>query len=427
MDQVTARADHAAARPPEIRALTGFRWLIGLSLFVHHAVNFHMFAVLGPAWSPEDLTRGQQLMQQGSGAVAFFFLLSGFTLAWNYAHRFRSLEARAACRFWVNRIGSIWPVHLLAFGLALAFVLDDFLAAPLQLLTVAVPAVLLLQAWLPLAGPDTWTLGFNGPSWSLSALLFFYLCFPVLAALLVRLDRARPHLVVALPLAWVVATGAAAWAWAGDAYASWLFHTYPPVRLVDFVVGICTCLLLLRVVERHGSLGAAALPGGRAGATILEGCAVALVAAAVLGHAAVPLAVRYSAWYVLPLAVLVWTFARGGGLLSAAAGSRPLVQLGRIAFPFLILHVVVMQYLFKLGVYAQSPWLGTVSAFTISLALSIAVFRWWERPARRWVRARGGVWVDARFDAAARDDALDLQVARERGESTAPGRDEHAA
>ena len=377
------------ARRGEIRPLTSFRWIIGLALFVHHAVNFHMFATVGPSWKLSDLSTTQTMMHQGTGAVAFFFLLSGFTLTYNYADRFRSLDARSVCRFYVNRVGSIWPLHLLAFTLALVFVADDLVAAPLQVLTAAVPAVLLLQAWLPLGGPDTWTLGFNGPSWSLSALLFFYACFPVLVAVLGRVARTGMRWLLVLPVAWAAVIGVAAYAWRSDGYASWLFHTYPPVRLVDFVTGICAALIFL-MVARTARGASVALPGGLVGATAIELGSVALVGAAVAGHDLVPLTVRYSAWYVLPLAVMVFTFARGGGLLSRAMGVRPLVYMGRISFAFLMLHVVVMQVATKAGLYAQDVWTAHALTFALSLALSVAAFHLWEGPARRFVRARGG-------------------------------------
>ncbi|MCW2962541.1 MAG: acyltransferase 3 [Thermoleophilia bacterium] len=416
------RTPTAPVRQREIRPLTGFRWVIGLALFLHHAVNYHLFATRGADWSPDDLS-WQQLLHQGTAAVAFFFLLSGFTLTWNYAAKFRTLQARGVTRFYVNRIASIWPIHLLAFGMFSIFFVDDLLANPAQVLTVALPAILLLQAWIPLAGPDTWTLGFNGPSWSLSALLFFYALFPVLIALLGRMERARPRLTIALPVAAVAGTALLAWAWAGDPYASWLFHTYPPLRLVDFVVGICACLVLLRSA-RAGL--PAALPGGRLGATLIESATVLLLVVMAFGHEIAPLAVRYSSWYVLPLAAMVYAFARGGGLLSAALGTAPLVWLGRISFPFLMLHVVVMQALSSAGIYAQSAWLAGVVAFVLSFALAVATHKLWESPARRFIRARGSAWLDARFDAASRDAEEDAAAAAIQLEATRSS-DERAA
>jgi len=103
----------------EIKPLTSFRFLIGLTLFVHHGVNFHWSALHGPASRPSGWV---DYLHQGYGAVAFFFLLSGFTLAYNYAHRMVHPAGGQVLKFYVNRVASIWPVHVLAFTLAAGFV-----------------------------------------------------------------------------------------------------------------------------------------------------------------------------------------------------------------------------------------------------------------------------------------------------------------
>ena len=75
-----------------------------------------------------------------------------------------------------------------------------------------------------------------------------------------------------------------------------------------------------------------------------------------------------------------------------------------------MLHVAIMNYLFSAGVYGGSsaritgisggnPWLGNAIALALSLTISAAVFRWYETPLRRVIRARGSAWVDHRLAA----------------------------
>jgi len=117
----------------------------------------------------------------------------------------------------------------------------------------------------------------------------------------------------------------------------------------------------------------------------------------VVGKDIAPLTVRYSTWYLPAIGALVFTFAHARGAISSALSTRVPIYLGRISFPFLMLHVAIMNYLFSFGVYGINPWLGNAAAFGLSLSISAVVFRWYETPLRRVIRARGGAWVDRRL------------------------------
>ncbi|HYA44548.1 MAG TPA: acyltransferase family protein [Acidimicrobiales bacterium] len=73
----------------------------------------------------------------GSSAVALFFVLSGFVLAWSAKP---GAQARA---FYVRRVARIYPVHLVM--LAAAAVLPVVQVA--RSVTVALPSLFLVQAW----------------------------------------------------------------------------------------------------------------------------------------------------------------------------------------------------------------------------------------------------------------------------------------
>jgi len=96
-------------------------------IVVHHSVG--LFGIDGIG------------MNLGQG-VSFFFVLSGFILAYVYPE----LGTWAAVRrFWRARIARIWPAYLASF--ALGFVLLHY---PLDGRTAAAH-LLMVQAWLPLS------------------------------------------------------------------------------------------------------------------------------------------------------------------------------------------------------------------------------------------------------------------------------------
>ena len=116
----------------------------------------------------------------GRSGVTFFFVLSGLVLAWTYADAMPRLRV-----FWWRRFARIWPLHVVATLLSVGvYVLLD---RPVS--TAGVVAALgLVHAWF---NDPAIVNGGNGATWSLSDEAFFYLCFPLLLAVMARARDAR--------------------------------------------------------------------------------------------------------------------------------------------------------------------------------------------------------------------------------------------
>ncbi|GAA4974091.1 acyltransferase [Kineococcus glutinatus] len=140
----------------------------------------------------------------GYAGVSFFFVLSGFVLAWG------TRPGLPAHTFYRRRFARVWPSH--AVALALAAVLPVVSVA--RSWEAALPNALLLHAW---STDPRITYGMNGVSWSLSCEAFFYASFPPAVPVLRRLGgRAR----WALATAALVLAVAAAVVGHGYAFAS---------------------------------------------------------------------------------------------------------------------------------------------------------------------------------------------------------------
>jgi peptidoglycan/LPS O-acetylase OafA/YrhL len=145
--------------------------------------------------------------------VDLFFVVSGFVIASQYLNKMQDLPSIG--RFIWRRLSRIYPLHLatLAFYLVIATALYFGMAKtdnPARYPLSDIPAQLLL-----LHAVDGQRLTFNFPSWSLSAEMFCYLLFPVVAVLAAR----RKELVLALVVipvlantAYAIATGTGPWA-----------------------------------------------------------------------------------------------------------------------------------------------------------------------------------------------------------------------
>ncbi len=207
-------------RPPRLDALTGLRFWFAFLVVMHHSLG-HWF---GP--------QARVVADFGYIGVDFFFVLSGFVLAWS------ARPDLGPMRFWWNRFARIWPLHLTTLVLAVMV----GIAVGVGDATSLVTNLFLVQAWWP---QQHVYFGFNSVSWSLSCEVFFYLCFPLLFRLLSRSTQVRrAQVVVAVTAALLVYPGIFSLTVAPRDPAGWEWTTYvlPLWRLGEFVVGIVAAL-----------------------------------------------------------------------------------------------------------------------------------------------------------------------------------------
>ena len=134
-----------------------------------------------PAWF-------NNLIAHGYLSTSFFFLLSGFILAYLYWAPGGEL-ATTRQHFWWQRFTRIYPAHLIALRLTFLLTLPrcffdpDAPSIPLAAAS-AVATATLTQAWVPPLVP-IW----SWPTWALSAVVFLYLIMPWLMRVLSKLSR----------------------------------------------------------------------------------------------------------------------------------------------------------------------------------------------------------------------------------------------
>ena len=209
----------ASAARVRLDSLTGLRFYAALIVVLFHASKY-----LEPA-APAAAVFGL-----GYTGVSFFFILSGFVLAWSYK------PGLPRKQFYWRRFARIWPLH--ALTTVLAAVAAVFVTGA-ALNWSALPAVLTLtQSWFP-AGDIRY--GFNGVSWSLSCEMFFYLLFPLIYP---RLRVVRPgHAIVWIAVT-MVAVAASCVLIFPTSQLGYLLYTLPAFRLGEFMMGICLAVLV---------------------------------------------------------------------------------------------------------------------------------------------------------------------------------------
>ncbi|MFI8930504.1 acyltransferase family protein [Streptomyces sp. NPDC053474] len=321
MRAARGRAGASAPAPPDgarrLASLTGMRFAAALLVFCFHASYENLFAdqKVNAAFS-------EAVSQAGWTGVSFFFVLSGFVLAFSA----RPKDTWRA--FWRRRLVKIYPSHLVTLAVAVALLAAAGLPRPALLHNL-----LLVQAWQP--DVDV-ILSANPVSWSLSAEALFYLAFPALWAGVRRIRAQRLWWwaaaltagIAALPaLAAVLLPAGPHMHWLAISEEQyWFLLAFPPVRAAEFVLG----MVMARLVA------AGRFPGRGLVLPLLA------LAACYLLALALPVAYGIAALGAAPLAWLVAAGARADlhGTPTLLA-RRPLVRLGELSFAFYLLHRLI--------------------------------------------------------------------------------------
>lgn len=370
----------------QLNALTGLRFVAALWVVVYHYVTF--FAPVNPAHASGLALAWQRILDGGPLGVDFFFLLSGFILAYSYTAASGELRGSRA-GFWVARLARIYPVYLVGLALdAVPFLMRHHHAAGLAASAISQP--LLIQAWLPFViDAKSW----NPPGWSLSNEAFFYLLFPFILVAVTRLDARKLALfalvswaafaLLPLPLLALATRGGRPLPW----WLEYVIAYDPLMRLPEFTGGMALGLLFLRQQARGG--GRRFRLSGRA-ADALGLALIALVLALQIARPPLPYGYPVGALACPPLAALIYLIAQERGHLAHILAAPLSVWLGEISYGIYILHWPVWSWLALFaGQVLRLPASAPVP-FAVYLAVLLAAAGWSyraiERPLRRTIR-----------------------------------------
>ena len=342
----------------DLPSLTGLRWSAALLVFLYHISVVQYFG--GHSASLVDWA-----FDAGDIGVSFFFVLSGFVLAWS------TPPTLHAVHFWRKRFARIYPLHLTTalLALLLAFTLapgtkPDFtqLASDLTLTQSWVPSVSFYQSVNPV-------------SWSLACEAFFYFLFPFLIRPLRQLGSRGNSIIVVGCIAFECLMPVIIKRLHPVGGPGFLLYFFPLERLPEFVLGMA----LARVVIAGRWRG--------------PGVAVSL-AITVFGYFLtyrVPADYRYEACTAIGIACLIGAVALADVRGEPSPWRSPrAVKLGELSFAFYMIHLLVMrtgEYVFR--PHPQEGWLygsiATVASFTVSLAAAWILHNHVEKPMRRLI------------------------------------------
>jgi peptidoglycan/LPS O-acetylase OafA/YrhL len=347
-------------------------------------VIFHTFEV----YSNGDHKR--QILNHGYLAVDFFFLLSGFVVAYAYDDRWQKMTLGG---FFKRRLIRLQP--MVVIGSLIGAALFYFQAGPLFPLIAATPVWKMLLVMLvgctliPL--PVSMDIRgwqemhpLDGPAWS----LFFEYIANILYALVLRRLSNRWMSVLAF-LAGVFLLHLAVTAPQGDVIGGWSLtakqlHIGFARLLYPFLAGV----LLMRLNWRLNIRGGFAV------------CSLLLAAALCLPRAGSPFHVWQNGLYDAACILLVFPLIVAAGAGSEESGGwvqRLSSLLGELSFPLYITHYPL--------IYIQTQWvlqkhpslaqsiLGGAALFVAAVSIAYACLKLYDEPVRRWLSAK---WLGLR-------------------------------
>jgi peptidoglycan/LPS O-acetylase OafA/YrhL len=246
-----------------LESLTGARFFAAIAVLL-----FHFMALIT---GPKALELPASFGRIG---VCFFFVLSGFVLAYNYRDRFIAGGISKNYRqfFWARFVRVI-PSHVLLLLLITPLCLwlnarGALMAASSSPVVPAPTAaaswfanLFLVQVYFP---RREFEMMWNAPAWSIACEVVFYLLFPLLMLALSRIANSPSKLIAAGLGFWMLETVAVM----ASLYVfrrmhqsilpetkfDFYFSRMPFIRVGEFATGCCAGLLFLRLQDQSKSL-----------------------------------------------------------------------------------------------------------------------------------------------------------------------------
>lgn len=363
------------SKPATLNALTAIRAFTAIEIMIFHFGDPHDF---GPFACVVD---------GGYVAVSFFFLLSGFILAYNYAPKAAAGRFRLR-EFWTARIARLYPVFLLGLVISYQMLEQEWHAHTHAMFWLgAVLTPVMMESWQPMLA-TFW----STPAWAVSVEISLYFAFPLL--LKVRLPQSVRKLMalyagvwtcgLVLPLLYIWLKPDGPGVPNRFSGGEWLraLKFMPPEHIFTFMCGIVLARIHSAREWSHTLRAWTAVFGalGCYGLLLLAYRTQTTLPLYPVMHE--PLMVPFYSMLIFGMAAPHW--------LARLVGNRAFVAVGEASYCLYILHFNIWllihneHVLVRMHLLRFDPWLS----YAVLLVVSLLAFRFVEQPAQKYLRRR---------------------------------------
>lgn len=337
-----------------INTLTSMRFFFALMVFMSHIAS-----------------ENSRFFAEGFVGVNFFFILSGFIIAYSYSGRL-SERKTSVKNFYIARFARIYPMHLLTLIVSVLFITNGSIQILWDNIKTFLLNLFLLQGFIP--NKDIY-FSFNAVSWSISDEMFFYALFPILALIFAKIRSGYKIFSIGLMAVIIIVLNIKL---PNAYYKHAILYINPFIRSFDFILGIYLYELWIyfkkyNIKERYFNY--------------LEIGSIALFGLSVFLSEYVPVNFRYSVYYWPSISLLLFTFAYQRGFISKLISIKPLLRLGEASYCFYMIHVLVIQIIpDALKIPKDNPFYYTGSVLLICICLSYLLHKFFELPVNKFLK-----------------------------------------
>lgn len=298
-----------------IKPLTSLRFFFALCVFVSH-LSF----LKGSEYYANIF---ETIFDEGFLGVSFFFILSGFILAYNYEDKI--LEKKITKKeFYISRIARIYPMHFVTMLAAL--IISSLIGGSGKYVA---QNILLVQSFFP---NEKIFFSLNAPSWSISNEMFFYLIFPFVLFLSEKTKIFFAVLFVVLITLMNV--------FLEDSQKHYWLYISPLIRFADFLLGIILFSVYLKLkrnfIEKNKPI------------YNIEVLSIFVFVIFFIFHNYIDIGYRYSIYYWIPMFLIILAFSLSSvgdkkTAISKFLSNKHMVWLGEISFCFYLIHLLVIK------------------------------------------------------------------------------------
>ena len=313
--------------------------------------------------------------------ASFFFLLSGYILAVVHLSKGREIEKR---RFFESRFARIYPLFFVTLILDCPWMIVEkvhhygWVSGLNRAMSIFMAHVVMVHGW------NMQRLeGIDDPNWSLTAEVFFYVCFPVIGLALWRLKKRSQAWCAALAIYAVgVAISAGGLTWI---LSVWLHRPTMPLSSFSPVVHLSTFLLgvlVARIQSLHAERRGASISSRQANIGLaLVFCG--LLMAACFSHNVTAIKLFFTGILAPIFGVLIWGLSSAETTVSRLLSARWIVLLGNASFALYLIHIPVLR-VFEHLPWQINLWVLLLYIF-VCVGISVSTYLYFEMPAKEWM------------------------------------------